>query len=49
MTKTLKHLIDNCYGDHRPDCPIIEGFAKGDARVDARLSKEGKKFGMAAL
>lgn len=24
---TLKHLIDHCKGDHRPDCPIINGLA----------------------
>lgn len=24
---TLKHLVDHCAGDHRPDCPIIDGLA----------------------
>ena len=28
MIKTLKHLAKNCHGDHRPDCPIIEGLAE---------------------
>lgn len=23
----LGHLIDNCHGDHRPECPIIDGLA----------------------
>ena len=23
----LRHLVDNCHGDHRPDCPIIDGLA----------------------
>ena len=23
MQKTLTHLIDECAGDHRPDCPIL--------------------------
>ena len=31
MTKTLKHLVNNCHGDHRPDCPIIEGLEGGRA------------------
>ncbi len=24
MRTTLGHLIENCAGDHRPDCPILE-------------------------
>ncbi|QDK42357.1 Cu(I)-responsive transcriptional regulator [Bacteriovorax stolpii] len=28
MTNTLKHLSNNCQGDHRPDCPILEGLSK---------------------
>ncbi|MDZ4726090.1 MAG: Cu(I)-responsive transcriptional regulator [Leptospira sp.] len=24
MTNTLKLLIHNCHGDHRPDCPILK-------------------------
>jgi len=27
MRATLSHLIDACAGDHRPDCPILEGLA----------------------
>ncbi|MEQ8504359.1 MAG: Cu(I)-responsive transcriptional regulator [Rhodospirillales bacterium] len=27
LRNTLKHLIDHCKGDHRPDCPIIDGLA----------------------
>ncbi|MCO5081330.1 MAG: Cu(I)-responsive transcriptional regulator [Rhizobiaceae bacterium] len=23
----LRHLVDNCHGDHRPECPIIDGLA----------------------
>ncbi|MDF3821267.1 Cu(I)-responsive transcriptional regulator [Leptospira sp. 96542] len=26
MTQTLKHLLHNCHGDHRPDCPILENL-----------------------
>ena len=28
----LRHLVKNCHGDSRPDCPIIEGLA-GEVRV----------------
>ena len=28
MAKTLKHLARTCQGDHRPDCPILEGLAR---------------------
>jgi MerR family gold-responsive transcriptional activator of gol and ges genes len=28
MTNTLKHLSNSCQGDHRPDCPILEGLSK---------------------
>jgi|SRR5690606_23259046 len=24
MLKTLKHLVKNCHGDQRPDCPILD-------------------------
>ena len=24
MHETLSHLIDECAGDHRPDCPILQ-------------------------
>ena len=23
----LSHLVEHCHGDHRPDCPIIDGLA----------------------
>jgi MerR family gold-responsive transcriptional activator of gol and ges genes len=26
MLKTLKHLTQHCHGDHRPDCPILDGI-----------------------
>lgn len=29
MVMTLQHLSDNCQGDARPDCPILEGLATG--------------------
>lgn len=28
MVATLEHLTHNCHGDGRPECPILEEFAK---------------------
>jgi MerR family transcriptional regulator, copper efflux regulator len=33
MIKTLKHLVDACEGDDRPDCPIIEELEAGAKRA----------------
>jgi MerR family copper efflux transcriptional regulator len=30
LRDTLRHLVSCCHGDHRPDCPIIDGLA-GDS------------------
>ncbi len=27
LRQTLSHLIKNCHGNHRPDCPILENLA----------------------
>lgn len=27
MSDTLRRLADACHGDHRPDCPILEGIS----------------------
>jgi len=27
MARTLQHLADNCHGDDRPDCPILDDLA----------------------
>ena len=43
MSETLRHLAENCHGDGRPDCPIIDGFA-GEAPVAARKRKP--RFGV---
>ncbi|MGB7287006.1 MAG: Cu(I)-responsive transcriptional regulator [Salaquimonas sp.] len=29
LRSTLKSLANECHGDNRPECPIIEEFAKG--------------------
>ena len=31
MRDTLEHLAEQCHGDQRPDCPILDGIA-GDRR-----------------
>ena len=28
MVDAIEHLSDHCHGDHRPECPILEGLAK---------------------
>ena len=48
MAKTLRHLVSNCHGDQRPDCPIIEEFANADAAedlppIEARFGVQGVK------
>ena len=43
MSDTLRHLADNCHGDGRPDCPIIEGFAQA---VPAQPKKRKPRFGV---
>jgi MerR family copper efflux transcriptional regulator len=30
MSRTLKHLADNCGGDGRPDCPILDDLAEAE-------------------
>jgi Cu(I)-responsive transcriptional regulator len=27
MVRTLEHLVHNCHGDHRPECPILDDLA----------------------
>jgi MerR family gold-responsive transcriptional activator of gol and ges genes len=31
MTKTLQELVSACHGDERPDCPILDDLALGEA------------------
>ncbi len=31
MKATLGELAKRCHGDERPDCPILEGLAEGEA------------------
>jgi MerR family copper efflux transcriptional regulator len=29
LRDTLQHLVSNCHGDDRPDCPILKDLASG--------------------
>lgn len=31
MSRTLKDLASHCQGDHRPECPILDGLAENSA------------------
>jgi MerR family copper efflux transcriptional regulator len=33
LRNTLSFLADNCHGDGRPDCPILERLESGDAAL----------------
>ncbi|QDQ87406.1 Cu(I)-responsive transcriptional regulator [Alcaligenaceae bacterium SJ-26] len=32
MADTLKHLVEHCHGDGRPDCPIIESLSGSETQ-----------------
>jgi len=48
MASTLKHLADNCHGDSRPHCPILEELGSHEpvpalhTKADARFGALGK-------
>ena len=37
MQATLTRLVDNCQGDHRPDCPILDNLAGGTRPARSRV------------
>jgi Cu(I)-responsive transcriptional regulator len=41
MAGTLQYLVDHCHGDHRPDCPILDGIDEGTS--PPRPSHSGPK------
>jgi MerR family transcriptional regulator, copper efflux regulator len=47
MAKTLRHLVHNCHGDSRPDCPIIEDLSHGLEATPDKQSKPKAKRAMA--
>ncbi|RJF98172.1 Cu(I)-responsive transcriptional regulator [Noviherbaspirillum saxi] len=38
MRDTLTHLVKNCAGDHRPDCPILIGLENEESTVSAHCA-----------
>lgn len=48
MSMTLKHLADNCRGNSRPDCPIIDELSTNDdpgtSRTRRRSGATGNRF-----
>ena len=47
MVTTLSHLAHNCYGDDRPDCPILTSLGEDDSADNAKARKAtslGKGF-----
>ncbi|MEA2780890.1 MAG: MerR family transcriptional regulator, copper efflux regulator, partial [Rhodospirillaceae bacterium] len=41
MSRTLKHLADNCGGDGRPDCPILDDLAQVEPDTTAAPALQG--------
>lgn len=42
MRETLEHLAENCHGDHKPDCPIIQDLSEGHEPI-ARPGRQSTK------
>ena len=42
LAGTLRHLVDSCHGDRRPDCPILESLGDGKAPSPER-SRTGRE------
>lgn len=51
MARTLSALAEHCEGDHRPDCPIIDGLASsgGADGSAAHRAAPDHKFGPGAI
>jgi MerR family gold-responsive transcriptional activator of gol and ges genes len=47
MMDTLRHLVDACCGDQRPDCPILADLGQGtEPGADtARMQRAGRQDG----
>jgi Cu(I)-responsive transcriptional regulator len=39
LQETLSHLVEHCAGDHRPDCPIMDGLSGEDDKTPAKTQK----------
>ena len=43
MAKTLQHLAQNCQGNDRPDCPILDDLAQANEVTAAEPTRRGKQ------
>jgi MerR family copper efflux transcriptional regulator len=41
MVRTLQQLADNCHGDARPECPILDDLAKPSTAVSGHAHARG--------
>ena len=39
LQQTLSHLVEHCAGDHRPDCPIMDGLSGELHEAPAKVAK----------
>jgi Cu(I)-responsive transcriptional regulator len=46
MKATLEHLVHCCHGDDRPDCPIIDSLAHGQATASPPGKPAGRGTGL---
>jgi MerR family transcriptional regulator, copper efflux regulator len=46
MAKTLRHLVHNCHGDSRPDCPILDDLSHGSEAGRKPAKSKAKQPGM---
>ena len=42
---TLRHLVDRCHGDARPDCPIIDALAEAAEAPELRSVERRRRVG----
>lgn len=48
MARTLRHLAENCHGDDRSDCPIIQDFASCQSHTPAPAGLRSRTRGLVA-
>ena len=48
MATTLRHLAENCHGDHRPDCPIIQDLASTQSDAETSRTRRAGRRGFEA-
>ncbi|WP_270933157.1 Cu(I)-responsive transcriptional regulator [Falsiroseomonas oryzae] len=43
MGDSLRHLAEVCHGDHRPECPILEGLSGEAAATSPKRKPHGRR------